>query len=58
MFGLFKKRTKLELLQKEYEKLREETFTLSTINRAEGDRKYAEAELVLKKIKEEQQKNM
>ncbi|MFC2109603.1 Lacal_2735 family protein [Bacteroidota bacterium] len=56
MFGLFKKKTKLELLQKEYERLRLETFVLSKKSRVEGDKKFAEAELVLNKIKEEQQK--
>ncbi|WP_139959279.1 Lacal_2735 family protein [Flavicella sediminum] len=56
MFGIFKKKTKLELLQKEYEKLTQETFVLSKTSRAEGDKKFAEAELVLKKIKEEQEK--
>jgi uncharacterized protein YqgQ len=56
MFGIFKKKTKLEILQKEYKKLTEETFILSKTNRVEGDKKFAEAELVLKKIKEEQEK--
>ena len=50
MFGLFKKKTELEVLQKKYEKLMSQWHELSSINRAESDKKYAEAENVLKEI--------
>ncbi|WP_299520900.1 Lacal_2735 family protein [Winogradskyella sp.] len=50
MFGLFKKTSELEKLQKQYEKLMADWHKLSTINRAESDKKYAEAQQVLEKI--------
>lgn len=50
MFGLFKKKTELEKLQEKYQSLMKEWYTLSSINRAESDKKYAEAEAVAKQI--------
>ena len=50
MFGLFKKKSEIDVLQKEYEKLMSQWHELSSINRAESDKKYAEAEEILKKI--------
>ncbi len=50
MFGLFKKKTEKEVLQKKYEKLMGQWHELSSINRAESDKKYAEAEEILKQI--------
>jgi len=50
MFGLFKKPSEIEKLQKQYEKLMADWHRLSTTNRAESDKKYQEAEEVLKKI--------
>ncbi|MFI1770550.1 Lacal_2735 family protein [Thalassobellus citreus] len=50
MFGLFKKKTESEKLQKKYKSLMAEWHKLSSINRAESDKKYAEAEAVLKQI--------
>ncbi|GAB5563780.1 MAG: hypothetical protein Wins2KO_08430 [Winogradskyella sp.] len=50
MFGLFKKTDNIEKLQKKYEKLMSDWHKLSTTNRAESDKKYAEAEEVLKQI--------
>jgi len=50
MFGLFKKTSKLEKLQKEYEKLMSDWHKLSTTNRSESDKKYTEAQLILDKI--------
>ena len=50
MFGLFKKTSELEKLQKKYEKLMADWHKLSTTNRTESDKKYAEAEKVLKDI--------
>ena len=50
MFGLFKKRSEIESLQKKYEKLMEEAYKLSSINRSESDRKVGEADQILKQI--------
>jgi hypothetical protein len=50
MFSFFKKKSKLEVLQERYKKLAEETFELSKVSRAAGDKKYAEAEAVLAEI--------
>lgn len=50
MFGIFKKKSKAEILQKKYEKLMAESYRLSTISRVESDRKAAEAEEVLKQL--------
>ena len=50
MFGIFKKKTPLEKLQAKYEKLMEEWHQLSTVNRAESDAKYAEAQQIMDTI--------
>ncbi|WP_157358420.1 Lacal_2735 family protein [Winogradskyella sp. J14-2] len=50
MFGLFKKNSEKEKLQKQYEKLMAEWHKLSTTNRAASDNKYAEAQKVLEKL--------
>ncbi|MBU2920665.1 Lacal_2735 family protein [Winogradskyella psychrotolerans] len=50
MFGLFKKTSETEKLQKQYEKLMAEWHKLSTTNRAESDKKYTEAQLIADKI--------
>ncbi len=50
MFGLFKKKTEAEKLNKKYDKLIQEGYELSTINRKASDAKYAEADQVLKQI--------
>ena len=50
MFGLFKKSSEKEKLQKQYEKLMAEWHKLSTTNRAESDLKYAEAQKVLEQL--------
>lgn len=50
MFSLFKKKTELDALCREYEKLCKEAHRLSAINRMASDKKYAEAEEVAKKI--------
>lgn len=50
MFGLFKKKSEIDVLQKQYEKLMKEAHTLSTSNRSESDNKVALAEEVAKKI--------
>ncbi len=50
MFGLFKKKSQVEVLQKKYEKLMSQWHELSSINRGESDKKYAEAEMILNQI--------
>ncbi len=50
MFGLFKKTSEVEKLQKQYEKLMAEWHKLSTTNRAKSDEKYAEAQALIERI--------
>ena len=50
MFGLFKKKSPIEVLQDKYASLMEESFKLSTVNRAKSDEKVAEAEKIMKEI--------
>lgn len=50
MFGLFKKKSKVEKLQIQYKKLMEEAHKLSTTNRKMSDDKTYEANEVLKEI--------
>ena len=50
MFGLFKKKSELEKLQMQYEKLMKRWYQVSSVNRSESDRIYAEAELILNKM--------
>lgn len=59
MFGLFKKKSKVEKLQLEYKKLLEEAHRLSTSNRSLSDEKAYEANEILKEIDKikEQEKN-
>lgn len=49
MFNIFKRDPK-KSLQKQYDKLMEESFVLSRTNRKLADQKYAEAEAVMQKI--------
>ena len=50
MFGLFKKKSKKELLNAAYKKLMEESYRLSHTDRKASDLKRAEAEEILKEI--------
>ena len=50
MLGLFKKKTEAEKLTKKYDKLMQEGYELSTVNRKASDAKYAEADQVMKQI--------
>jgi len=50
MFGLFKKTSELDKLQKQYETLMAEWHKLSTTNRSESDKKYAEAQKIIEQI--------
>ncbi|MFW5886757.1 MAG: Lacal_2735 family protein [Bacteroidota bacterium] len=46
MLGLFRKKLPAEKLQKKYQKIMEEAYKLSTVNRKLSDAKYAKAEEV------------
>ncbi|MCA0131886.1 Lacal_2735 family protein [Winogradskyella alexanderae] len=50
MFGIFKKTSEVEKLQKKYEKLMADWHRLSTTNRSESDKKYSEAQEILDRI--------
>ncbi|PWH82762.1 hypothetical protein DIS18_11045 [Algibacter marinivivus] len=50
MFGLFKKKSKLEKLEDKFKKLMKEWHELSTINRSASDEKYAEAQIIAEQI--------
>lgn len=50
MFGLFKTKPNEAKLQKEYENLMSQWHKLSSVNRAESDKKYAAAQIILDKI--------
>ena len=50
MFGFFKKKSPLEKLNEQYQKLLTEAHKLSTTNRTLSDQKVAEADVVLKQI--------
>jgi hypothetical protein len=50
MFGLFKKKSEKEKLQKRYERLLKESYELSKTNRKESDKKAYEADLIAKEI--------
>lgn len=50
MFGIFKKKTEKQKLEEQYRKLIDEAYKLSHSNRAQSDKKQADAEVVLQKI--------
>lgn len=50
MFGFFKKKSKIEVLEERYKKLMKEGYELSTSNRIDSFKKYAEAEELQKEI--------
>ncbi|MCC7318831.1 MAG: Lacal_2735 family protein [Bacteroidales bacterium] len=52
MFKLFKKKSASEKLHKQYELLMAESHRLSKTNRAESDKKYAEAQALLQQIEQ------
>jgi len=56
MFGLFKKKSQLQLLQVKYENLMKESFSLSKSNRSAADQKIVEAEEIMKQIESEKSK--
>lgn len=48
--GLFSKKTPIQKLEKQHKQLLAEAFKISKINRSEGDKKYAEADAILREI--------
>lgn len=50
MFGLFKKKSELEVLQDKHKELLKKAFEMSKVNRQESDRLMAQAEEIAKKI--------
>jgi len=50
MFGIFKKKSKKEKLQVQYEALLKEAYQLSTTNRNMSDQKNFDAEEIMKQI--------
>ena len=52
MFGLFKKPSEIDKLQKQYKKLMADWHKLSSTNRGESDKKYAEAQIIMVKIEQ------
>ena len=50
MFGLFKKKSEVDKLQEKYNALMKEWHTLSSTNRSESDKKYAEAQEIMTKL--------
>ncbi|WP_430908905.1 Lacal_2735 family protein [Maribacter sp. 2-571] len=50
MFGLFKKKSELEVLNDKYKKLMQQAHQLSTSNRKLSDEKVYEAEEIMKQI--------
>jgi hypothetical protein len=56
MFGLFKRKSKVVLLNEKYKKAMEESFNLSKTNRSLADKKYADADRILKQLEIEKSK--
>jgi len=52
MFGLFGKDSKKKSLERKYQRLLQEAYKLSTVNRKASDEKTAEANRVLNQIEE------
>jgi len=49
---MFWKKSPIQKLQKQYDKLTEEAFRLSKTDRTKSDEKYAEADVVMKEIEQ------
>lgn len=56
MFGLFKKKSEEDKLQEKYNSLMKDWHVLSSTNRSESDKKYAEAQEILTKLEALQKK--
>lgn len=52
MFGLFKKKTEIDKLDAQYNRIMKEAHRLSTTDRKASDAKAAEANALLKKIED------
>ncbi len=50
MFGLFKKKSEIDILNESYKKLMQQAHQLSTSNRKLSDEKVFEAEEIMKQI--------
>jgi hypothetical protein len=50
MFGLFKKKSEMEKLQEQYQKLMKEYHDLSTSDRTASDKAYAAADVIAKQM--------
>ena len=50
MFGIFRRKTKVEKLQLQYKSVMNKAYNLSKKNRKLSDEKYFEADQILKKI--------
>lgn len=50
MFGIFKRKTKIEKLNLKYKSVMNEVYNLSKTNRKKSDEKYFQANEILKKI--------
>lgn len=57
MFGLFKKKSRREVLLGKYTQLMQESHKLSTVDRKEADRKYAEAQAVQETLDQLEKEN-
>ncbi len=52
MFGLFKKKSDIDLLYEKYNKLMADAHKLMAVNRKQSDAKYAEAQGIMDQIDE------
>jgi len=50
MFNLFKRKSRLEILEKKYEKLLQQSHRMMSINRRESDRLQTEANAIFMKM--------
>ena len=50
MFSIFKKKSPIDKLQKQYDRAMKDAHALSTVNRAASDQKYAQADEISKQI--------
>ena len=50
MFGIFRRKTKIEKLNLKYKSLMNEAYKLSKTNRKKSDEKYFQADEILKEI--------
>jgi len=56
MFGLFKSKSEIDILQKEYNQAMKKWHKLSSIDRQASDKVYAEAQLISERIEALQSK--